>query len=70
MKIHHANSIRPIKNKLFTDEKNNKQKVALEIARNEALEFYKKKAMLEVLEYKEQNGMLRVYLAFKQSSKA
>jgi hypothetical protein len=25
--------------------------------------------MLEVLDYKEQNGMLRVYLAFKQSSK-
>jgi hypothetical protein len=50
-------------------KKNNKQKEALEIARKEALEFYKKKAMLEVLDYKEQNGMLRVYLAFKQSSK-
>jgi hypothetical protein len=50
-------------------KKNNKQKEALEIARKEALEFYKKKAMLEVLDYKEQNGMLRVYLAFKKSSK-
>jgi hypothetical protein len=61
MKINHASSIRPIENKLFSDEnlscefhltykkklfsdeKNNKQKEALEIARKEALEFYKKK---------------------------
>ncbi len=50
-------------------KKNNKHYEAIEKARMEALDFYKKKAIIQVLDYNEQNGMLRFYLAFKQSSK-
>lgn len=50
-------------------KKNNKHYEAIEKARKEALDFYKKKAMIQVLDFNEQNGMSRVYLAFKQLSK-
>lgn len=49
-------------------KKNNKHNEALEKARKEALDFYKKKAMIQVLDYNEYNGMSRVYLAFKNTS--
>lgn len=49
-------------------KKNNKHYESLEKARKEALDFYKKKAMIQVLDYNEQNGMSRVYLAFYTSA--
>ena len=46
----------------------NKQYEALEKACKETLEFYKKKGIIQVLDFNEQNGMSRLYLAFKSVS--
>lgn len=46
-------------------KKQNKQFENIEKARKEALDFYKKKAIIQMLDFNEKNGMTRIYLAFK-----
>lgn len=49
-------------------KKQRKEFEKLDKARKEAIEFYKKKMLIEVLDYNQQNGMERFYLAFKRKA--